>query len=369
MALILIVEDKAETRENIIKILSQNGYTCVSATNGAEGLQLAIAKKPDLIICDIRMPVLDGFSLKKELNNIKEHIGTPFIFLTVKKDHEDVRYGMNLGASDYIIKPFKTEDLLNSVETRLVQKEQNAKEIDAKVIKVLENFTALAKHECNTSLNALIIFSEAIREASKNNSVMNDLAVHINQSANRLNKYLNNMIELMRLVYYKPEQNLFGTQIDLSQLAENIIYKQAQQFNRTNDTAITCKPVNCQYTWKEDMTILFTEVCYYAFNYSSPGTGVSLMLEENNGFIMANVEGTLIHSIDYTIAEVDLFTNQDSIKSWKYLNALGLYLSKLICKKYGGEFSIISNPSNQIKMMLSLNASGGEMDKNVPLLN
>lgn len=369
MALILIVEDQEETRENIIKILLQNGYDCISATNGSEGLKMAIAQKPDLIICDIKMPILDGFSLKKELNNVKEHIGTPFIFLTVKKDHEDVRNGMNLGASDYIVKPFKREDLLNSVKTRLVHKEKNAKENDAKVIKVLENFTALAKHECNTSLNALLIFSEAIREASKNNSVMNDLAVHINQSANRLNRYLNNMIELMRLVYYKPEQINFVTQIDLSQLAEAIIYNQAKQFNRTNDASFTSKPVNCQYAWKEDMTILFTEVCYYVFNYSTPGTTVSLILEEQNGVIKACLESTLTHSIDYTIAEVDLFTNQDSIKSWKYLNALGLYLSKLICKKYGGEFSIISNPSNQIKLMLSLNTKEAIMNKNVPLLN
>ena len=116
---ILVIEDNAEVRENIVEILALDGYDVLSAENGKIGVEAAQAQIPDLILCDIMMPVLDGFGVLKILNRNASTHHIPFIFLTAKAEKEDFRKGMGLGADDYITKPFDDTDLLEAVEMRL----------------------------------------------------------------------------------------------------------------------------------------------------------------------------------------------------------------------------------------------------------
>src|SRR6188474_1651281 len=116
---ILIIEDNVEVRENTSEILELAGYNVVVAPNGKVGVELAQKEKPDLIICDIMMPELDGYGVLHILNKSNETAGIPFIFLTAKSEKTDIRKGMNLGADDYLTKPFDDTDLLNAIEARL----------------------------------------------------------------------------------------------------------------------------------------------------------------------------------------------------------------------------------------------------------
>jgi CRP-like cAMP-binding protein/CheY-like chemotaxis protein len=119
MKTILVIDDHNQIRENIVEILSLAGYNAFGAEHGKQGVEKAIKEKPDLIICDIMMPELDGYGvlhlLKK--NPDTEHI--PFIFLTAKAERKDFRKGMEMGADDYISKPFDDIELLNAIEVRL----------------------------------------------------------------------------------------------------------------------------------------------------------------------------------------------------------------------------------------------------------
>lgn len=119
MKRILIIEDNQDIRENIAELLDLSGYVTLEATNGKEGLQKAIHELPDLIICDIMMPVMDGYGVLSGLNNHPKASLIPFIFLTAKAEKEDFRKGMGLGADDYITKPFEEKDLLDAIELRL----------------------------------------------------------------------------------------------------------------------------------------------------------------------------------------------------------------------------------------------------------
>jgi DNA-binding response OmpR family regulator len=116
---ILIIEDNPEVRENTDEILELAGYHVITAPNGKIGVELAQKEKPDLIICDIMMPELDGYGVLHILNKNPETAGIPFIFLTAKTEKTDIRKGMNLGADDYLTKPFDDTDLLNAIEARL----------------------------------------------------------------------------------------------------------------------------------------------------------------------------------------------------------------------------------------------------------
>lgn len=116
---VLIIEDDAEIRANAVDLLELNGYKAFSAENGVEGVKLAQELLPDLIICDIMLPKKDGYEVKLELSKILKTKTIPFIYLSAKAEVKDIRYGMSLGADDYIVKPFKAEEFLVSVETRL----------------------------------------------------------------------------------------------------------------------------------------------------------------------------------------------------------------------------------------------------------
>jgi CRP-like cAMP-binding protein/ActR/RegA family two-component response regulator len=120
---ILLIEDNAEMAENISGILQLAHYTVIQATNGKAGVDLAQKNQPDLILCDIMMPELDGYGVIHILNSDQETANIPFIFLTAKADKSDFRAGMNLGADDYITKPFDGLDLLKVVEMRLKKSE------------------------------------------------------------------------------------------------------------------------------------------------------------------------------------------------------------------------------------------------------
>jgi cAMP-binding proteins - catabolite gene activator and regulatory subunit of cAMP-dependent protein kinases len=120
---ILLIEDNEEMRENTAEILQLSQYKVFTAKNGKEGVALAEKELPDLIICDIIMPVMDGYSVLENLskNNVTAHI--PFIFLTAKVDRADFRKGMEMGADDYLTKPFDETELINAIEIRLRKSE------------------------------------------------------------------------------------------------------------------------------------------------------------------------------------------------------------------------------------------------------
>ncbi len=119
MKSVLVIEDNKDIRENTKEILDLAGYKTFSAENGKIGVETAIREKPDLIVCDIMMPVLDGYGVLHLLRKNADTQNTPFIFLTAKIERTDFRKGMEMGADDYITKPFDEIELLNAIEIRL----------------------------------------------------------------------------------------------------------------------------------------------------------------------------------------------------------------------------------------------------------
>jgi len=120
---ILIIEDDFKLRENVKTLLEEEGFKVITANDGSEGVNIATERKPDLIICDILMPNMDGYTVLQTLSQNKETAFIPFIFLTAKSDLKDFRKGMEYGADDYIFKPFTSDILLKAIEARLKKNE------------------------------------------------------------------------------------------------------------------------------------------------------------------------------------------------------------------------------------------------------
>jgi len=145
MIKILLVEDNDEIRENTREILELANYQIATAANGKEGYAAALHETPQLIICDIMMPVLDGYGLLHLINKNENLKGTPFIFLTAKTERSDFRKGMEMGADDYITKPFTDIELLNAIESRL--QKMKYQEERAGATQSLNNFFDEIKNE------------------------------------------------------------------------------------------------------------------------------------------------------------------------------------------------------------------------------
>lgn len=124
---ILVIEDEPEMRRNLVTILRLEKFTPLAAENGRVGLDLARREKPDLILCDIMMPELDGLAVVQALRTDPEMSAVPFIFLTAKGEKADQRCGMNRGADDYLTKPVSKADLLAAIRSRLQRAEQQGR--------------------------------------------------------------------------------------------------------------------------------------------------------------------------------------------------------------------------------------------------
>ncbi len=128
MSSILVIEDDAEILENIEEILELQDFRTLATCDSLVGLQLAKEEAPDLVICDVMMPQLDGYGVLTELRQHENTATTPFIFLTGKSERSDVRMGMELGADDYLTKPFTNEELVRAIESCLEKHARLAKQ-------------------------------------------------------------------------------------------------------------------------------------------------------------------------------------------------------------------------------------------------
>lgn len=177
MKTILIIEDESILREETVEWLKLEGYTVFSATDGAAGVNEAFRCQPDLIICDITMPVLDGYGVLLELRASPAMRSIPFVFVTARASHEDMRKGMSLGADDYITKPFTRVDLLQAIQTRLekvgFQQKQLQNEVeqwqtafeherDQRLLK--SKLVAMFSHDFRNPLSTILYSINIVRE-------------------------------------------------------------------------------------------------------------------------------------------------------------------------------------------------------------
>ncbi len=132
MKKILFIEDDTVVRENTAELLELSDYNVITASNGKIGVALAKKEKPDIIVCDIMMPELDGYGVLQALADDPETMQIPFIFLSARTEHRDIRKGMDLGADDYLTKPFEEEELLSAIESRIAKVEilKNLRKMD-----------------------------------------------------------------------------------------------------------------------------------------------------------------------------------------------------------------------------------------------
>jgi len=152
MKKILLIEDEENVRENILELLEAAGFEVIEAKNGYIGIDLAKAREPDLILCDVMMPEIDGFGVLTALRQDSVMASIPFIFLTAKATKTDFRQGMEMGADDYITKPFTRAELLGAIVSRLKKQAAVQQRYNTELLKAKEQLNYLIHHDSLTNL-------------------------------------------------------------------------------------------------------------------------------------------------------------------------------------------------------------------------
>jgi two-component system, sensor histidine kinase and response regulator len=202
MKKILVIEDEQFIRENIVEILEASDFVVFSAANGNEGITLALEQLPDLILCDVMMPELDGHGVLEFLRGNSATAATPFIFLTARANNNDLRVGMNLGADDYLTKPFRVPELLNAVTTRLAKSDNQRDQSLQRLNELRESISLSLPHEFLTPISGILGCSELIMSSydMMDKAEVMELLGHLSASARRLSRLIQNFLLHARLI-------------------------------------------------------------------------------------------------------------------------------------------------------------------------
>jgi signal transduction histidine kinase len=295
MQKILIIEDTADVRELITDTLRFNGFETVSAADGEAGIQAALTHLPDLILCDVQMPRKDGYEVLEELRKRTATATIPFVFLTGQADKEHVRLGMNLGADDFLAKPFMLADLMAAVNARLKKHQTVTARSDEKLSQLRDSISLAMPHELMTPLNGIIGFSSILLSdvAALSQADIAEFAQHIHDSAQRLQRVIENFllysqIELTAADPSKVAGLRLAEPVTVKDFIDTIARKRASNFNRVADLKIEVAEA-CVRIPHPKLEKIIGEIIDNAFKFSEAGAAVEIQGRVANGFYQVTV--------------------------------------------------------------------------------
>lgn len=339
---IIIIEDDQSIRENLQELLEVYGYTVRAYNNGFEGLKGIQERVPDLVVCDIMTPNMDGFEVLHTLKSKGETSNIPFIFLTAKVERADQRKGMEMGADDYIVKPFTSQEIINAIEIRLQKQKYTESKIQNELFNKLNAFAKINSHEYNTPLNGILGLSatleDAVEQLSKSEII--EIAQAIKSSAKRLHRTFKNFIFYILLQkgeLKSPESPISGQW--LNDYVKTILNDKSFKFNRLNH-------IQFQSELDQDFSLnvpvdylsyVIEELIWNALKFSEAETEVSVAIQKHAQGIDINFSN--ITKNTHFFEKTEPFKQFNRETNEQQGSGLGLYLCKKIAEIYGWQLS------------------------------
>ncbi len=352
---ILIIEDGKDLRDDVIEMLSLEGYEAFGAENGLVGLNMAIQETPDLIICDVMMPELDGYEVLERLRKNPKTATIPFVFLTSRTERVNMRQGMVLGADDYLTKPFHVSELLDTIQSQLGKRAELNAVAQRRLDELRESITISLPHEMRTPLNTIIGFSDMlIAEAQrlKPDQVI-EWATHINKAANRLFRIVENYLIYARVALINSDpQDLEDyrqhTMRDLGMLLRLVGERVAERYERMQDLHIVIAEdaAECEVCASYiDVQKAVDEVLDNAFKFSEAGQPVNVRMSLRDGRCVISVQDEGRGITPEQIAEIGAYRQFDRDFYEQQGLGLGLTIAMQLLKLYDAELSFVKGTS------------------------
>ena len=350
MTKILVVEDEAPLRESIVDTLLFEGFDVLEAVNGKEGLQLATAENPDLIVCDVAMPELNGYELLDKLREDLSTANLPFIFLTARSDRSFMRHGMELGADDYVTKPFSHADLLAAIRSRLKRHYSYKESAQSELDQIKTELTRRIAHELRTPLTSIAAVQDIVEMQIDYLSIdeLKELLTIQRSGSQRLQHLIEQTVMLTELKAGKlsrstvSEKGMPTSIWDILTAATNTARKFAYKNNelpinvndRGSEARVQCSPAALRHA--------LAELIGNALTYS-PERGevnVDQWVEDDCIWISIEDHGAGIADLEAAIAEFEQVDRQHNEQQGM---GLGLPLAKQIAEAHGGTLEVSSN--------------------------
>jgi CheY-like chemotaxis protein/anti-sigma regulatory factor (Ser/Thr protein kinase) len=356
METILVVDDETDVRQNISDLLENSGYKTVQASEGSEALSVIGNITPDLIISDIKMQKMNGYEL---LDKLQAHCclrNIPFIFLTAKSEDHSFRKGMNLGADDYITKPYDARDLLKAVEIRLNKKKKAGCIID----EIVKNILMYVPHELRTPLVSISGFSQLIAENyySLSADEIYEMVSRIRASNIRLQKTVNKFITLSEMICSSDslKRNSELTNARLSS-PESVIrstaLNKASEFDRTGDLIFDLSGSDVFIT-EEHLQLIVSEIVENSMKFSFPGTPIEIKSGTYRDSYILSIKDYGKGMTQEQLLSINAFMQFGREYNQQQGNGLGLIITKKAAELFSGSLNIESEAAGYLNVKIGL---------------
>lgn len=359
---ILIIDDAEFILDSTAVLLEFEGYEVITALNGEDGIKLAETEKPDLIICDVSMPGLNGYDVITHLKNNKETETIPFVFLTAFTEKAKMREGMAKGADDYLTKPFEKSDLLNVVETQLKKSKNLEKHVQEKVEEIGKKLNYALPHEFRTVLTQLSGIAQVLDGTAEMLSAeeIKEIASDMKYSIDRITRITENFLHYTQLENFKNSPSTIAQLRkevieEPMAIASDIAYDVAQRFERYEDCVINNIVTDISIAVGSELfTKLIYEVLDNAFKFSEKGSKVTMdsALEADKLKIDISDFGCGM-SIEQ-VKSIGAYSQFQREKFEQQGVGIGLEIAKSIANLHNGSLKIISEVDSETKVTIML---------------
>lgn len=343
MIKILVIEDAKDLREDVVEMLNLEGYNAYGAEDGLAGVDVARQNRPDLIVCDIMMPELDGYGVLEKLREDPKTATIPFIFLTAKAERVSVRQGMVLGADDYLTKPFMVAELLDSIQTQLKKRSDLDEVASQRIEDIRENITTALPHELRTPLNTIIGFSDILLSEAQRlkPDQVASWAEHINKAALRLYRLIENYLFYAKFQVATENEILLRANEplnDLRSIIESESYRIASDADREGDLTLNIATSPELYITHQDAMKIVTELVDNAFKFSKAGQSVVITGTASDGGYKLLIEDKGRGMTKEQITAIGAFMQFERYLYEQQGLGLGLAIVRAVAEAYGYEF-------------------------------
>lgn len=360
MKKILVIDDDSAVQSLTVKALEARGFRTLIAGDGVEGLEVARLQLPDLIICDIQMPRLDGYGTLAALRQDPTTATIPFIFLTGLTERKELRQGMGLGADDYLTKPFSVNELMQAVNMRLEKRAAVQRRSEKKLEDLRGNIGLALPHELLTPLNGILGFASIMMddEAIFEPHEIRDFARNMHISALRLYRLIENFIiyseiELTASNPDKVAELRQGERISVREAIENIAREGAGAAGRERDLIVELADavvVMLASYFKKAVE----ELVDNAFKFSRQGTPVRITTVVANDLFHLTISDRGRGMTAQQIADVGAHMQFERRFYEQQGVGLGLTIAKRLIELHGGDFTIDSTLGQQTIVHVTL---------------
>jgi two-component system, sensor histidine kinase and response regulator len=358
MTCILVIEDEDLIRESLEDLLLVEGFEVITAENGEKGVNLASQRHPDLILCDVMMPILNGYEVLEQLRQDKTLSTVPFLFLTSMIDRRSTRRGMALGADDYLEKPCTKDELLEVIAVRLGKQKAIEQRFEEKMEALRTSITLSLPHEFQTPLSGIMGLSELMMLQSEEllPSEVYEYADGVHQSANRLYRLIQNYLLYSRLIVMRSQGTTRFTSTypcNSQMIIRTISDRKAKSCDRLDDLELDLAEIDLAFS-SEDLTKITEELIDNAFKYSPTGSKVVLSSQVIDSRWIFNIHDSGRGLSDQQISDIGAFMQFDRQFYEQQGMGLGLSLAKILVEFYGGDIDIQSQENSGTNICISI---------------